>query len=255
MSRLLAFLVVSLIAVLPVRAENLITGLSFDEINITSDFNGTTLLVFGTVDKMSNVGGERTIEDYDIFVSIEGPRAPQTIRRKERIAGIWINGASVDYLNMPASYLLVGSRESSDPAVTDTLKELGVGLDNLSFGRMPGIAALREGDVFNEAVVRLKSDQALFNERVAIEPLGENLFRARFNIPPLVPVGEHVVTTHLMYQGETIASTTMNLAIKKIGFEQFMYEIAHEYGYLYGIVAVLVAMVTGWLGSVLFRRD
>jgi hypothetical protein len=41
----------------------------------------------------------------------------------------------------------------------------------------------------------------------------------------------------------------------KVGFEQFIANSAHNHGWLYGLATALMALMTGWLGSVVFRRD
>ena len=43
--------------------------------------------------------------------------------------------------------------------------------------------------------------------------------------------------------------------VVKVGFEQFVAVAARDHGLLYGIVAVMMAMFTGWFASVVFRRD
>ena len=39
------------------------------------------------------------------------------------------------------------------------------------------------------------------------------------------------------------------------GFEQFVADAAREHGLLYGLVTALMALLTGWFASVVFRRD
>jgi hypothetical protein len=41
----------------------------------------------------------------------------------------------------------------------------------------------------------------------------------------------------------------------KAGFEQYVAEAAANYGLLYGFATMLMALLTGWLASVVFRRD
>ena len=40
-----------------------------------------------------------------------------------------------------------------------------------------------------------------------------------------------------------------------MGFEQFVAETARRNGLLYGFITALMAMTTGWLASVIFRKD
>jgi uncharacterized membrane protein YfcA len=43
--------------------------------------------------------------------------------------------------------------------------------------------------------------------------------------------------------------------VVKVGFEQFVAQAAREYGLLYGFATALMALLTGWLASVVFRKD
>ena len=96
----------------------------------------------------------------------------------------------------------------------------------------------------------------LYRERIGgVQFLSSTLFRATVDLPPNVPVGTHKARAFLFKHGEFVKETSANLAIVKAGFEQSVYEAAHEYSFYYGLFAVMLAMVTGWLGRVIFRKD
>ena len=42
--------------------------------------------------------------------------------------------------------------------------------------------------------------------------------------------------------------------MRKIGFERFLGLAAQQQPLLYGLVCVILALFTGWLGGVVFRR-
>ena len=52
-----------------------------------------------------------------------------------------------------------------------------------------------------------------------------------------------------------MARTNTALEVIKAGFEQFVADAARDYGLLYGLLTALMALFTGWLASVVFRRD
>ena len=41
----------------------------------------------------------------------------------------------------------------------------------------------------------------------------------------------------------------------KTGFEQFVANAARDHGLLYGLATALMALLTGWFASVVFRKD
>ena len=52
-----------------------------------------------------------------------------------------------------------------------------------------------------------------------------------------------------------LTRTQTALEIVKVGFEQFVATAAREHGLFYGLVTALMALVTGWFASVVFRKD
>lgn len=241
------------------KAEQLITGLSFEKISITSDFTGTELIVFGTVDNMQprldSLNRAPTIGDYDIVIVIEGPREPSLIRKKHRKAGIWINGDQVAFGSAPSSYLMMTSRPIDTQEKEAPLKAVGVGFDNIYFGTVEDQTSDQSISSFRDAFIRLKMNSGLYRSTQDVQFLGENLFRARFKIPALVPVGIHKISSYLLRDNQKISSATHSINIKKTGFEQVVFSLANDYGYIYGVFCVLLAMFTGWFSSVIFRRD
>ena len=81
------------------------------------------------------------------------------------------------------------------------------------------------------------------------------VFRAGITLPAISPVGNYDVDVKLFGNGIMLARTTSAFELVKVGFEQFVATAAKDYGLLYGLVTAIMAMITGWLASVVFRRD
>lgn len=240
-------------------AQELVTGLSHETIYITSDFTGSELVVFGAINNLGSLAGSQdenvTMGNYDIVVVIEGPPEEGTVRKKDRTLGIWINDDSVTFEMIPASYLMMTSEPHDEKALNAALKALNIGLGHTSFGALKNNAVSTSPQDFRKAVIRLKMNDGLYSETTGISFLGDNLFRARFEIPALIPIGNHTVNSYLLVDNELISQSSHTIEITKTGFEQFMYNFSREYGYLYGVFCVILAIVTGWVSSIIFRRD
>jgi hypothetical protein len=52
-----------------------------------------------------------------------------------------------------------------------------------------------------------------------------------------------------------LATQTSAIEIIKVGFEQFVANAAREHGFVYGLATSMMAILTGWLASIVFRRD
>ena len=88
-----------------------------------------------------------------------------------------------------------------------------------------------------------------------VEFLSQSLFRASLPLSPSVPVGTHKARAFLFKNGVFIKESSAQLSIVKSGFEQTIYRFSTNHGFSFGILAVALAMVTGWLGRIVFRKD
>ncbi|MBI3451491.1 MAG: TIGR02186 family protein, partial [Rhodospirillales bacterium] len=74
-------------------AQPLVADLSSHLIAITTGFAGTEILLYGA-----------TEGEGDVAVVVRGPDASTVVRRKSRIAGIWINREQMTFTGVPAFY-------------------------------------------------------------------------------------------------------------------------------------------------------
>src|SRR3974390_169499 len=95
----------------PARAERLIVSVSNHRVTVTPNYSGEELVLFGSVEKDSATPPSRT--NYDLVVTVSGPRADMVTRRKERKFGIWINADYREFLQVP-TYLAVFSNRPFD---------------------------------------------------------------------------------------------------------------------------------------------
>ena len=101
-----------------------------------------------------------------------------------------------------------------------------------------------------------KAAAGLFSIRIGgVEFLSQSLFRATLPLSPNVPVGTHKARAFLFKNGVFIKESSAQLSIVKSGFEQTIARFATNHGFAYGILATVLAIVTGWLGRIVFRRD
>ena len=229
-------------------------GLSNETVGITSSFDGTEIVVFGSIEN----GEQERLKDgkYDLVISLEGPTDISTVRRKENKFGIWVNGLSEQFSDVPSSYTMAATRPVDQISSAENLKILEVGLEHLNLVPLGGNLNASETKQFRDSLVRLKISKGLYLVDIGgIDFLTPTLFKATLAVPANVPIGRHLAHAYLFDEGKFIASQFTTLEVRKQGFEQQAYELAHNHGLLYGILAVLMAMATGWLASVVFKKD
>jgi uncharacterized protein (TIGR02186 family) len=232
--------------------EEIQADISTREVSIKSNFTGMEILIFGSVESTQVPLPEQG--SYDVIIVVRGPSTPMIARRKERVMGVWVNGASKVYPTVPGFYAVLSSRPFRAIASDQTLKELGIGLSNVDLGRRT--SGDPEEQTFRTALIRLKQNQSLFQEHDdGVSFIGRSLFRATVDLPVNVPIGRYFTNIYLFRDGGLIAKNESSLKVDKVGLERVIYSLAFKRPFLYGLLAVLIAVAAGLLGWAFFRRD
>jgi uncharacterized protein (TIGR02186 family) len=236
---------VALILVVPatVRAQALVFDLSSHLIAITAGFSGTELLLFGA-----------TEGEGDVVVILRGPDADMVVRRKSRIAGIWLNTSQMTFTGVPAFYRAASSRPLDEITSLTIRTRHQLGTDNLRL-TPPADADAGEIAAFRAGLVRSKERHGLYSNDVGrVNFLGPRLFRTRVTLPANVPPGSYTVEVLLVKNGQVLAAQTTPMFVNKTGVSADVYEFAHSHEAIYGILAIIIAVLAGWGAGAIFRR-
>ena len=162
-------------AILPAAAEDLVSGLSQDTIQITSNYTGTAIVVFGDIERPQNLTGS------DVVVVVRGPDTDITVRKRDRIAGIWVNRDAATLSGVPSYYFLASTRPVSRSPPPRRLIRYDLGLQNLE---PDSVFSHHPVEPFRQALLRHLENDALYTDDPAgVEFLSNTLFRARVPVP------------------------------------------------------------------------
>jgi len=240
----LAFTLLSLTGLRPASAvEPLVADLSDHLVAITTGFTGTELLLFGSID-----------EDGDVIVVVHGPTSGITVRKKDRVAGVWVNTEALGFEEAPSFYHVAMTEGAATGLPDPVLRRHQIGTD---FIRMVPTEQTSEErvDTYRAALIRNKQRGELYSsEPGEIEMRGQRLFRTSVFFPANVPIGQYVIETLLARNGEIVSAQTTPLFISKIGAGADIFRVANTYPALHGLVAVLIAVLAGLGGNWLFRK-
>lgn len=249
-------LIAACLAAVPACAERLIVSVSNHRVTVTPNYSGGELVLFGSVERDDKTPPNRG--NYDLVVTVAGPRADMVTRRKERRFGIWINTDSRQFLQVPGYLALFSNRPFDQIASPDVQRRQQLGLNNVLLMQRvgPDYADVVPNDPFRSAFVRLRSEHGLYREATsAVTFLTPTLFRTGIPLPAEVPIGTYNVEIKLFADGALVTKTDSAFEIVKIGFEQFVATTARQNGLLYGLVTAFMALMTGWMASIVFRKD
>ncbi|ETR77221.1 membrane protein [Afipia sp. P52-10] len=238
------------------QAERLIASISNHRVTITPEYSGEELLLFGSIERDADTPPHRG--SYDLVITVRGPKMTMATWRKEKKFGIWINRESREFINVPSYLSVFSNRPINAIASADVQRRQQLGLNNFILTQRVGtdFADVVPGDPFRAAFVRLRAQHSLYREASnAVTFLTPTLFRVSIPLPPEVPTGTYDIDIKLLSDGALITRTDTAFEIVKVGFEQFVADAARRNGFLYGLVTAMMALFTGWLASVIFRKD
>ncbi len=230
--------------------ESIVSGLSQNRVSITADFVGSEILVYGAVKRDAPAPEGSPLE---VIVTVEGPATPLTVRRKERVAGIWINNASVRVDSAPSFFAV---------ATTGPLSHILSDTENLRFNitierviRAVGITA--EADKAGEfllALLRVRTQEDRYRVLEGkVELTEDTLFRTDVELPANLIEGEYKVRIFLLRDQKVIAHQERVVGVRKVGLERFIFNLAHQQPLIYGLVSLVLAALAGWGASAAFR--
>lgn len=226
----------------PQEADSLAIDLSRHEVSVALDYTGAELVLFGATEGAG-----------DIVVEIRGPLRAEVVRHKERIAGIWLNSDEMVFGRVPAFYAVASSAPLEQVLPPEERAQHRIGIDNLWLPpSTPG--AEERVRAFREALVRNKQRIHLFPvEPAEVRFVGNRLFRTDVHFPPSASVGPYDVRVFLVRDGRIVSQKATPLILSRVGFGARVFHLAHENSAFYGVLAIAIAVMAGWLASIFFR--
>ncbi|MEM9319634.1 MAG: TIGR02186 family protein [Pseudomonadota bacterium] len=231
----------------PVWAEDIVAGLSQDEISITANFDGSEILVFGAVSREAPAPEG----PLGIIITVAGPDDVVLVRRKDRRFGIWVNTDTAEIDAAPAFYAVATNTPLNEIlSATEDLRH------SISIGRAIRAVDTRVDDqaAYTRALVRIRSAAGLYQLlEGAVELREETLFDTRIRLPANLVEGDYLTRIYLTRGRDVVAFHETSIAVRKVGLERMIYRLAHDRPLVYGIVALTIAIIAGWGASAAFQ--
>ncbi|MEL6510827.1 MAG: TIGR02186 family protein [Pseudomonadota bacterium] len=234
----------------PVSAEEVVLGLSQDEVAITATFDGDDILIFGAVKR------EKPIPDGDpleVIVTVAGPSEPLTVRRKDKRVGIWVNVDAVEIDAAPSFYAVASTAPLSD--VLSNTEDLRHKITINRAIRFVGVPEqITDSGKFTEALIRIRKEAELYQTLESnVDLAQQTLFRTQIDMPANLVEGAYKTRIFLTRGGRVISTYERMIEVRKVGLERWLYNMAHDTPLLYGLMSLAIAIAAGWGASAAFR--
>ena len=232
---------------LPARAEEIVLGLSNDEVALTVTFDGQDLLVFGAVSRVA----PPPPGELGVIVTVSGPKLPVMVRKQARVAGIWMNAEEALVDAAPSFYAIATNRPLVD--ILSSVEDLRQSITINQAIRSVGNEILNSAD-FTEALIRVRRAEDFYRLREGeVSLTAETLFDTRFELPANLIEGNYAVRIFLTRGGAVVDRYETVIGVQKVGVERWLYNLAQEMAWAYGLLALALAIVAGWSASAAFR--
>ena len=238
-----------LINTAPVAAEEVVLGMSHDEVAITATFDGSEILVFGAIKRETKISPV----PLQVIVAVSGPSKPLLVRRKERKFGIWVNTDTVEVDSAPSFYAIATSAPW-DQAVSDT-EDLRHKISiNRAIRSVGAPMHIENAQSFSDAVMRIRKKSGLYQLRentVAVDQ--QTLFRTSIEMPANLTEGNYKTRIFLTRNGQVVSDFETDIDVRKVGLERFLFALSRENPLVYGLMSLAIAIFAGWSASAVFQ--
>lgn len=231
-------------------AEEVVLGLSQDEVAITATFDGSDILIFGAVRREAAIPDDSFLE---VIITVSGPSEPVTVRRKERRFGIWVNTDAVEVDAAPSFYAVASTRDLED--ILSDVEDLRYKITIPRAIRSVGAPmTVDDAESFSDALIRIRSDAGLYQLlEDGVQLSQQTLFRTSISLPANLTEGDYATRIFLLRDGRVIDIYETSIDVAKVGLERILFQLAHERPLVYGIMSLAIAIAAGWAASAVFR--
>lgn len=235
---------------LPAAAEEVIAGLSKTQIAISTNFEGSEILIFGAVKREAPIPAEAPLQ---VLITVAGPSKPVVVRRKDLRYGIWVNVEGADIDAAPSFYAVATSAPWNE-VITDT-EDLRHRISVERAIRAVGVAAqVSDVDAFTDALIRIREGRDLFQTNIGAVSLEDStLFETSIRLPANLTEGDYVTRFFLTRKGRVVDMHETVIDVRKVGLERFLFNLSREQPLIYGVLSLAIAIAAGWGASAFFR--
>ena len=223
-------------------ARPIISGISTNEINIDTKFVGSQVLLFGA---KGDAG--------DIIITVRGPKKNYLVNKKDKFFGIWYNRDRLRFKNSYSYYSFFSSNNNKE-INSKLLSALEIGEDQIKFDIRDGEGGNQDEEFKIEFINKLNKQNLYLNDPNSIEFLDETLFKVMLTFPKNTPIGVYTVEIYLVDDNNLIAFQSIPITVHQVGLSAQINQFAYNNSIIYGLFAVLMAVVAGFVANYIFTK-
>lgn len=224
--------------------RELAVATSIEQVDVNIRYHGEQIQLFGEVQPGA-----------DVLIKVISPLETVKVRKKGRVLGfLWMNVKQAEISNVPGSYQVI---------LSTTLDKLSPALQKKTqidgrYGFVREMARITPADEdvqsFLDGYIKIKEERKLYaHHEQAVDIIKGRLFRADIQLPSSAPIGEYRLEISTVKGGRLVGHGTATLRVEQTGMQQWITQMARENGWVYGLMAVGVAILSGFGVGLIFK--
>jgi Putative transmembrane protein (Alph_Pro_TM) len=191
----------------------------------------------------------------DAIIEFKGPAVKDKLMRKGRRGGLWMNVGEVDVEGAPSIYLFL-STDKNVLSSSNNVWGYGALQKQVKFS---GSKAGGESSEIFQQFVKLKENGGLygvFPGSIKVLPAASgnrSTIEGKLRLPGKVSPGNYQICLYVLNKGSLAEKKCADFTVTMEGLPAILASLAHSHATLYGLLAVFIAIVTGFVTGFVFK--
>jgi uncharacterized protein (TIGR02186 family) len=224
------------------NSNPIISAISTNQINIDTNFNGAEILLFGA-----------KTERGEVIIALRGPKKKYMVSKKQKLLGVWYNGDRVVFKDAYSYYSMFSVSDKLD-LENNLLDNLELGPNNLKFETKDKEDKQIQEEFKSELITHLKKEHLYSIGQKNIEFFDDNLFEAVLKFPKNISYGVYTAEIYLIKDNKLAAFQVIPIFVNQVGDSARIRNFAYQNSFLYALMAVLIAIIAGFVANYIFSR-
>ena len=247
---LAAAVVFSGLAALPVQAAQALTcSVTPNTIPITFSYHGAQLKITG-----------QSADPDDLIVTITSEPVDTALKYKEKVGGlVWMKKGTLEFKGAPRIYMLHSTAALDRILGAAEREQHLLGYDALrGHIRIEDSTGSPADEKWFDEYLKFKKEEKVYDlqEGTVVRQHGEegNTYQVEVAWPYQAPPGTYTVAVVAARDGKVVDRVSANFEVKSVGVTAALSKMAFNQPGLYGIMAVVFALLAGLAVGAIFKK-
>ena len=217
---------------------------------------GTIPISLGYHGTKVKITGAR-LQAPDLILQIYSPPGEEHLKYKGKAGGIfWMKLGTMTFENVPDVCLVYSTRDTHELLSPEKCAELSIGFDSLkNKAEIKSTLENLDRDKWLKEFMKFKKVEHLYLEKSGVVKIDQasQTYELDIDWPFEAPPGEYYVEVFAIKDQQVIDKAEAKIKDHRVGIEEILSYMAFETPALYGIIALVVAVIAGFGVGMIFK--